>query len=83
MLVRQKTRGAEEFKVLKVKLGRETDKEIIEAIRSVTDKPITSDVNQGWTNKERALEMVHWLKDHGVVMVKQPMPKERLMIWHG
>ena len=78
MLVRQKTKEAEEFKVLKVKLGRETDKEIIEAIRSVTDKPITSDVNQGWTNKERALEMVHWLKDHGVVMVEQPMPKERI-----
>ena len=75
-VVRQKTKEAEEFKILKVKLGRDTDKEIIETIRSVTDKPITSDVNQGWTNKESALEMVHWLKEHGVVMVEQPMPKE-------
>ena len=77
-VVRQKTIEAEEYKVLKVKLGRETDKELIETIRSVTDKPITTDVNQGWTDKERALEMVHWLKDHGVVMVEQPMPKERI-----
>ena len=77
-VVRQKTKEAEEFKVLKVKLGRDTDKEMIETIRSVTDKPITSDVNQGWTNKEKALEMLHWLKDHGVVMVEQPMPKERI-----
>jgi len=70
-VVRQKTKEAEEYKVLKVKLGRDTDKEIIEAIRSVTIKPITGDVNQGWTNKERALEMLHWLKE-------QPMPKERI-----
>ena len=77
-VVRQKTKEAEEYKVLKVKLGRDTDKEMIENIRSVTDKPITSDVNQGWTNKESALEMLHWLKDHGVVMVEQPMPKERI-----
>jgi L-Ala-D/L-Glu epimerase len=77
-VIRQKAKEAEEFKVLKVKLGRDTDKEMIETIRSVTDKPITSDVNQGWTNKEQALEMVHWLKEHGVVMVEQPMPKERI-----
>ena len=76
--VRQKTKEAEEFKVLKVKLGRDTDREMIETIRSVTDKPITSDVNQGWTNKEKALEMLHWLKEHGVVMVEQPLPKERI-----
>ncbi|RPI06536.1 MAG: dipeptide epimerase [Ignavibacteriae bacterium] len=77
-VVRQKTKEAEEYKVLKVKLGRNTDKEMIEAIRSVTDKPITGDVNQGWTNKEQALDMLHWLKEHGVVMVEQPLPKERI-----
>jgi L-alanine-DL-glutamate epimerase-like enolase superfamily enzyme len=77
-VVRQKTKEAEEFKVLKVKLGRDTDKEMIESIRSVTKKPITGDVNQGWTNKERALEMLHWLKERGVVMVEQPMAKERV-----
>jgi L-Ala-D/L-Glu epimerase len=77
-VVRQKTKEAEEFKVLKVKLGRETDKEMIDTIRTVTDKPITGDVNQGWTNRERSLEMLHWLKERGVVMVEQPLPKERI-----
>lgn len=77
-IVRQKTKEAAEFKILKVKLGRTTDKEMIETIRSITDKPITTDVNQGWNDKEKALEMIHWLKEHGVVMVEQPMPKERI-----
>jgi len=61
--------------VLKVKLGRDTDKEMIETIRSVTDKPLTGDVNQGWKDKEKALEMLHWLKERNMVMIEQPMPK--------
>jgi L-alanine-DL-glutamate epimerase-like enolase superfamily enzyme len=77
-VVRQKTIEAAEFKVLKVKLGRENDKEMIETIRSVTDKPITSDVNQGWTDRAKALDMIHWLKERGISMVEQPMPKDRI-----
>ncbi len=77
-IVRQKTKEAAEFKILKVKLGRDTDKEMIEAIRSVTDKPLTCDVNQGWKEKAKALEMLHWLKEQNVVMVEQPMAKERI-----
>ncbi len=77
-VVRQKTKEADEYKILKVKLGRDTDKEMIETIRSVTDKPITTDVNQGWKDKQFALDMAHWLKDHGVVMLEQPLPKEQV-----
>jgi L-Ala-D/L-Glu epimerase len=77
-VVRQKTKEAAEFKVLKVKLGRDTDKMIIETIRSVTDKPITTDVNQGWKDKQFALDMAHWLKEKGVVFIEQPMPKEQV-----
>jgi L-alanine-DL-glutamate epimerase-like enolase superfamily enzyme len=77
-VIRQKTKEADEFKILKVKLGRENDKEMIETIRSVTDKPITTDVNQGWKDKNLALEMIHWLKDHGIVMIEQPLPKEQI-----
>jgi L-Ala-D/L-Glu epimerase len=76
-VVRQKTKEADIYKVLKVKLGGKNDKEMIETIRSVTDKPITTDVNQGWTDKHFALDMIHWLKEKGVVFVEQPMPKER------
>lgn len=77
-VVRQKTKEAEEYKVLKVKLGRDTDREMIETIRSVTDKPIVVDVNQGWTKKEFALEMINWLSERNVEFVEQPMPKEQV-----
>jgi L-alanine-DL-glutamate epimerase-like enolase superfamily enzyme len=75
-VVRQKVREAAEFKILKVKLGRDNDKEMIETIRSVTDKPITVDANQGWTDRQKALDMIQWLKERNVVLVEQPMPKD-------
>ena len=78
-VVKQKTReDAPLYNILKVKLGRDGDKEMIEAIRSVTDKPIAVDANQGWTDKHHALDMIHWLKEKGIVMIEQPMPKYRL-----
>jgi L-alanine-DL-glutamate epimerase-like enolase superfamily enzyme len=83
-VVRQKTKEcADRFNILKVKLGRENDKEMIETIRSVTDLPIAVDVNQGWKDKQMALDMICWLKEQGVVMVEQPMPKEQIddMAW--
>lgn len=77
-VVRQKTKEAAPYKILKVKLGRDTDKELIETIRSVTDKPICVDVNQGWTDRNFAVEMSHWLAEKGVVFIEQGMPKERI-----
>lgn len=77
-VVRQKTKEAAPYKILKVKLGRDTDKELIETIRSVTDKPICVDVNQGWTDKNFAVDMSHWLADKGVVFIEQGMPKENV-----
>lgn len=74
-VVREKTREASQFKVLKVKLGRETDREMIETIRSVTDTPLCVDVNQGWKDKQAALDEIHWLKEQGVVFIEQPMSK--------
>lgn len=74
-VVKQKTREADQYNILKVKLGRDTDKEMIQAIRSVTDKPIIADANQGWTDKFHALDMLYWLKEQGVQMVEQPMSK--------
>jgi L-Ala-D/L-Glu epimerase len=76
-MVRQKVKEViNDFGVLKVKLGRENDKEMIETIRSVTDKPLTADANQGWKDKQYALDMTHWLKEKGVMFIEQPMPKE-------
>jgi L-alanine-DL-glutamate epimerase and related enzymes of enolase superfamily len=78
-VVKQKTREAAPlYNILKVKLGRENDKQIIEAIRTVTDKPIAVDANQGWKDKHYALDMINWLKEKGIVMIEQPMPKYNL-----
>lgn len=78
-VVREKTKEcADMFNILKVKVGLDHDKEMIETIREVTDLPIAVDANQGWKDKEYALEMIHWLKEHGIVMVEQPMPINQL-----
>lgn len=78
-VVRQKTEEcAGQFNILKVKLGSDHDKQLIETIRSVTDLPIAVDANQGWTDKQYALDMILWLKEKGIVMVEQPMPKTQL-----
>lgn len=77
-VVRQKVKEAEEFKILKVKLGKENDREMIETIRSVTDKPLTADANQGWKDKHYALEMIQWLHSQNVLYIEQPMPKEMI-----
>lgn len=74
-VVKMKTEEAARFKVLKVKLGGGNDREMIETVRSVTDVPIYVDVNQGWTDKQQALDMTHWLAEQGVEFVEQPLPK--------
>jgi L-alanine-DL-glutamate epimerase-like enolase superfamily enzyme len=78
-VVRQKTREADVYKIIKVKLGRdrETDRMMIDAIRDVTAKPITVDANQGWKDREDALRMVEWLASKRVELIEQPMPKEQ------
>ncbi len=75
-IIKQKVKEAADFHILKIKLGRDNDKELIETIRSVTNVPLCVDVNQGWNNKMMALEMIHWLNEKNVEFVEQPMPKE-------
>lgn len=78
-VVRQKTEEcAGRFNILKVKLGGGNDRQMIETIRSVTALPIAVDANQGWIDRRQALDEICWLKEQGIVMVEQPMPKERL-----
>lgn len=78
-VVREKTREcADRFNILKVKVGLENDEEMIRTIREVTDLPLAVDANQGWKDREKALDEIFWLAEQGVVMVEQPMPKERM-----
>ncbi len=77
-VVRQKVDEATPYKVIKVKMGLDNDKELVEIIRSKTDKPLCVDANQGWTDKEKALDMCHWLKERGCMFVEQPFDKKMI-----
>ena len=77
-VVRQKVEEATPYKVLKVKMGLDNDKELVEIIRSMTDRPLCVDANQGWTDKEKALEMCYWLKERGCMFVEQPFDKKMI-----
>ena len=68
----------EPFKIVKVKMGLGHDKELVQALRRTSNVPICVDANQGWSNKEQALEMCHWLAEQNCKFVEQPMPKEMI-----
>lgn len=74
-IIEKRVEEAADFHYLKIKLGGNNDTEIIKAVRNVSKKPLFIDANQGWTNKEEALEKIEWLKDLGAVFIEQPMPK--------
>ena len=78
-IVRQKTlECADKFNILKVKVGLDSDEQMICTIREVSSLPLAVDANQGWKDKYKALDEIHWLKEQGVVMVEQPMPVDML-----
>ncbi len=77
-VIKQKVREAEPYPLLKVKMGGPNDEEILEAIRSVTDKPLRVDANEGWKDKELAIRKIEWLAKNGVEIVEQPMPSSML-----
>ena len=76
--IKQKIEDGKDFKILKVKLNGENDKAIINNIRSITNKPIAIDVNQGWKNKEDVLEMIYWLSEKNVLFIEQALAKHNL-----
>lgn len=75
--MRREIEETEGFKVVKVKMGVGHDKEIVEELRKVSDVPICVDANQGWSDKQHALEMCEWLSEQNCLFVEQPMPKEQ------
>lgn len=77
-VMEKKVREAEEYPILKVKVGVPEDREIIRMIRRVTDKPVRVDANEGWKTKEDALEKIKWLEEEGIEFVEQPMPAQDL-----
>lgn len=73
-VIRQKVEEAKDFPVLKIKVGRDNDAEILAAVREATDKPLRVDANEGWKTKEQALDKIRWLQGLGVELIEQPLP---------
>lgn len=73
----EKIKESSDYPILKVKLGTAHDKEIIEIIRGLTDKPVRVDANEGW-DLDTAIEMSNWLQDRGVEFIEQPLPAKDL-----
>ncbi len=73
-VIQEKVRTASEYPILKVKLGTERDRDIIRAIREITNKPIRVDANEGWIDINTAKEQITFLAEHNIEIVEQPMP---------
>jgi len=77
-ITKQKTLEAADYPVLKVKVGLATDEPTIEAVRSVTKKPLRVDANEGWKDREEAVRKINWLEKMGVEFIEQPLPAEMI-----
>jgi L-alanine-DL-glutamate epimerase-like enolase superfamily enzyme len=76
-VVVEKVREASAYAILKVKMGSDGDREVLQAVRDTTQKRLRVDANEGWT-AEGALERLDWLAKLGVEFVEQPLPADRL-----
>lgn len=77
-ITKQKVKEAEAYPILKIKVGLATDEATIDAVRSVTKKPLRVDANEGWKTKEEAVAKINWLEKQGVQFVEQPLPAHML-----
>ncbi|HLP18604.1 MAG TPA: dipeptide epimerase [Bacteroidota bacterium] len=77
-IVRRKVMEAADFPILKIKVGTDNDEEMIRTIRSVTDKVIRVDANEGWKDRQMALERILFLQDNNVEFIEQPMPASQI-----
>jgi L-alanine-DL-glutamate epimerase-like enolase superfamily enzyme len=76
--MRTKVLEAEQYPILKIKLGTDRDEEILRTIRDAAPtKEIRVDANAGWTVKG-AIRMLPVLAEYGVTVLEQPLPPEQL-----
>jgi L-alanine-DL-glutamate epimerase-like enolase superfamily enzyme len=75
-ITKQKVLEADPYPVLKIKVGLDKDESTLEAIRSVTKKPLRLDANEGFKSKEEAVRKINWLESLGAQFIEQPMPAQ-------
>lgn len=77
----ERARAMSGWSILKIKLGTERDREMIEAIRAADDsRRLQVDANAAWTPEE-AIENIQMLAELGVEMVEQPLPPGDPTAW--
>ncbi len=74
----EKLQEASAYPILKIKLGTDHDREIVQTIRKHTNRLLRVDVNEGWRSLRPAMEMLTWLAEQGVEFVEQPFPAAEL-----
>ncbi len=73
---RARTAVDDGYPVLKIKLGTDRDREIVEAVREAApEATLRVDANEAWTPKE-AVRNCEALADYDVEFVEQPVPAE-------
>lgn len=74
--IRQKVQEAEQYPILKLKVGGPNDRENIAALRSVAPtKTVRIDGNEGWKTADEALRNIEWFaKDPNIEFIEQPLP---------
>jgi L-alanine-DL-glutamate epimerase-like enolase superfamily enzyme len=79
--VAERVRAMTGWPILKIKLGSDRDREMIEAIRETDDsRRLQVDANAAWTADE-AIRNIQYLADLGVEMVEQPLPPGDPAAW--
>lgn len=75
-MIRKKVALAEQYPILKMKVGGPEDRPNLQALREVApNKAVRVDANEGWKTKEQALEMIEGLaQDKHIQYVEQPLP---------
>lgn len=76
--IRQKVADAQDYPVLKIKLGGPDDSATLAAVREVARaKPVRVDANESWKTPAEALKKIEWLATDGrIEFVEQPMPSQ-------
>ena len=76
--LRERVAQADEYPVLKIKLGTDHDQDIVRTVRAAAPgKILRVDANAAWTAKH-ALRMIDVLVECGVEYVEQPLPAHDL-----
>lgn len=69
----ENTANANNFSFLKIKMGGAFDEEIFPLLKTIS-QPFAVDANQGWRNKEDALNYIIKLHEVGALFIEQPLP---------